>query len=212
MKLGNINLEWLGHSGFLLGDGKAIYIDPYNIKAGEKADIILITHGHYDHCSLEDMEKIIKPGTTIIVPPDCQSKITKLKNVQIQIAEPGEQFDFGIKILAFPAYNINKEFHPKAENWVGYIIRIDSLVIYHAGDTDLIPEMEKLGKVDIALLPIGGKFTMNAEQAVKAASIIKPKLAVPMHYGSIVGNEQDAERFVEGCEEEGIKAEILERV
>ena len=220
MKIGDIELKWLGHSGFLIKNKKVIYIDTYNIKDGlEPADIILITHSHYDHCSLLDMEKIIKEGTRIVSPADCQSTITKFDvPIKMEIIEPGQELEFGdLKLHAFPSYNIDKHFHPKDEGWVGYIIKMDDVVIYHAGDTDVIPEMQKLtgykqqDKEFIALLPIGGRFTMSAEEAAEAAKIIKPTLAIPMHWGSLVGSEDDAKEFVELCEEENIKAVILEK-
>ena len=220
MKIGSIELKWLGHSGFLIVNKKIIYIDPYNIKEGlEKADIILITHSHYDHCSLPDLEKIIKDGTRIVAPADCQSTIAKIDtHVKIELIEPGQELEFGdVKLYALPAYNIDKHFHPKNEQWVGYIIKLDGVVIYHAGDTDVIPEMQKLtgykqqGKEFVALLPIGGRFTMSVEEAAEAARIIKPTLAIPMHWGSIVGSEDDAKEFVELCKDEKIKAMILEK-
>ena len=220
MKINDLELKWLGHSGFLIVNKKIIYIDPYNIKEGlEKADIILITHSHYDHCSLPDLEKIIKDGTRIVAPADCQSTIAKIDtHVKIELIEPGQELEFGdVKLYALPAYNIDKHFHPKNEQWVGYIIKLDGVVIYHAGDTDVIPEMQKLtgykqqGKEFVALLPIGGRFTMSVEEAAEAARIIKPTLAIPMHWGSIVGSEDDAKEFVELCKDEKIKAMILEK-
>lgn len=220
MKLGNIELNWLGNAGFLIEDGKKIYIDPYNL-SGEKpkADIILITHRHQDHCSIVDMEKILKDGTTVILTADCQSKLTKSDyRINMQIIEPGDELELqGVKIQAVPAYNLDKEFHTKAEGWVGYIIKFENTIIYHAGDTDIIPEMEKLtgygkdGNEFVALLPVGGKFTMNYEEAANAAEKIKPSLAIPMHYGSVQGTEQDADKFVELCKEKGIKAIKLEK-
>ncbi len=216
MKIGDIELKWLGHASFLIKNEKTIYIDPYNIYEEESADIILITHPHYDHCSIQDIEKIVKEDTIIIVPVDCQSKITKLNKGKLQIIEAGQTLDFGVKIEAVPAYNINKNFHLKEEGWLGYIIKIDSLIIYHAGDTDMIPEMKNLTEYRdereefIALLPIGGTYTMDAKEAAEAASIIKPSLVIPMHYGSIVGNKEDAEEFRNLCREKRINAEILE--
>lgn len=219
MKIGEIELKWLGHSSFLICNEKKIYIDPYNIPQAEpKADIILITHSHYDHCSIADIQKIIRNGTIIIVPADCQSKITKMENVEMQIAELGDEIKVGnIVIDAVPAYNINKQFHQKQEGWLGYVVKMNNVIIYHAGDTDMIPEMQKLtghgksGNEFIALLPVGGNYTMNAEEAAQAASVIKPTLAIPMHYGSIAGTEKDAETFVKLCKEEGVNAEILEK-
>ena len=220
MKIEGIDINWLGHAGFLIKDSKVIYIDPYKIKDRlEKADMILITHSHYDHCSVADISKIIKEGTKIIVTADCQSKITKFDiPIKIEIIEPGQELIFnGLKISALPAYNTDKPFHPKREGWVGYLIKMDNVLVYHAGDTDIIPEMQKLtgykqhGKHLVALLPVGGRFTMSAEEAAEAAKLIKPTLAIPMHYGSIVGDEDDAKEFVELCKEEGINADVLEK-
>jgi len=232
MGVKELGIKWLGHSGFLIEhkdavsdnlEGmrhKVIYIDPYNIKEGlEKADLILITHSHYDHCSVADIEKIIKAGTKIIATADCQSKITRFKiPIKIEVVEPGQELVLGgVKVSVLPAYNIDKHFHAKDECWVGYLIKTNGLFIYHAGDTDFIPEMQKLtgykqgDKKFVALLPIGGRFTMNVEEAVEAAKLIKPYLAVPMHYGSMVGSEDDAKEFKELCEEEGIDVEILEK-
>lgn len=219
MRVGNAELHWLGHSGFLIENSKRIYIDPYQLSPGkEKADIILITHSHYDHCSLQDIERIVRPGTTIVVPPDCQSKITKLENVNMQIAAPGDELNIDkVKIQTLPAYNKSKEFHPKSEEWNGYVLKLGKVIIYHAGDTDLIPEMEKLvgfgkkGNEFVALLPVGGGYTMNVDEAVQAATKIKPDYAIPMHYGNIVGKREDAEMFVKLCLEKGVHAELLER-
>ncbi|MFH1801648.1 MAG: MBL fold metallo-hydrolase [archaeon] len=220
MKIDNVEIKWLGHAGFLIKDSKVIYVDPYNIREGlEKADLILITHSHYDHCSFADMQKIIKEGTRIVVPADCQSKIVRSEvPIRIEVVEPGQEREFGsVKISTVSSYNIDKHFHPKSEGWIGYLIKIDGVVVYHAGDTDLIPEMQKLtghkqkGKKFVLLLPVGGRFTMSAEEAAEAAKIIKPSLAIPMHYGSIVGSEEDAREFSELCRENKINCEILQK-
>ena len=221
MKIKEIDLEWLGHASVRIKTRKKIiYIDPYQISVKEKADIILITHSHYDHCSIQDIEKIAKDGTIIICTADSQSKIAKIKEkIKLGIMESGKGFDVGeIRVQAVPAYNINKKFHQKSEGWLGYVIQINSVIIYHAGDTDLIKEMKKLtgyakkGNYFVALLPVGGTYTMTAEEASKAASIIKPTLAIPIHWGSIIGSKNDAEKFVKLCEEKGIKAEILKKI
>jgi L-ascorbate metabolism protein UlaG (beta-lactamase superfamily) len=220
MDIGNIKLSWLGHSGFLINNSKVIYIDPYNIKDNlEKADIILITHSHYDHCSFADLEKIVKEGTKIVMTADCQSKIVRFKfPIKMEIIEPFQEIDLGgIIISAVPSYNLDKHFHPKEEGWVGYIIKMNNVIIYHAGDTDLIPDMQKLtgykqsGKEFIALLPIGGRFTMNVEEAAEAAKLIKPTLAIPIHYGSTIGSDDDAKEFKEICEENNVRCEILKK-
>ena len=220
MEIDGIEIQWLGHSGFLIKNSNTIYIDPYNIKDGlEKADLILLTHSHYDHCSVADIKKIIKEGTRIVLTADCQSKIVRFNvPIKLDVVEPGQELVFGnTKISVLPAYNVDKPFHLKDELWVGYFLKINGLLIYHAGDTDVIPEMQKLtgykqhGKKLIALLPVGGRFTMSAEEAVEAAKLIKPDLVIPMHWGSVVGTEDDAKEFKELCEEENINCEILSK-
>ncbi|VVB84014.1 Beta-lactamase superfamily domain protein [uncultured archaeon] len=220
MKIGEIEIKWLGHSGFLIKNHHVIYIDPFNIKEdSEKADFILLTHSHYDHCSIADIKNIIKDGTKILLTADSQSKITRFQiPINIHIIEPNKELTFGeLKISTVPAYNLDNPAHPKEEGWVGYIIKMNDVSVYHAGDTDFIPEMQKLtghrqpDKKFIALLPIGGRFTMNAEEAVEAAKLIKPFLAIPMHYGSIIGSNEDAEEFARLCKKEGIDAMILEK-
>lgn len=223
MRLNGVELKWLGHAGFSIKDlknNRNIYIDPYNIREGlEPADVILITHSHYDHCSYADLKKIVKEGTRMVITPDCQSKVTKFDvPVKIEIIEEGNELDFtGLKIIAVPAYNIDKDFHPKDEHWIGYIVKIGDFILYHAGDTDVIPEMQKLtgfkqhDKEFVALLPVGGRFTMSAEEAAEAADIIKPTLAIPMHYGSVIGDEKDAQEFKDLCKDNRINVEILEK-
>ena len=222
MEIKGIKIEFLGHSGFLVigKEGERIVIDPYNVSHNiEKVDLMLITHSHYDHCSINDIEKLSKKGTMIIVPPDAQSKITKVEEVDMQIIEVGDGLAFkDIKIEAVPAYNLRKEYHPKKEGWIGYLIKFGDVIIYHAGDTDKITEMKKLtgygkqGNDFIALLPVSGKYVMDAEEAAEAALLIKPTLAIPMHYGSGVGTVEDANRFVQLCKDNGINANVLEKI
>jgi len=187
------NIHWLGHDTFkIVGKNVTIFTDPFKIKKKDKADIILITHEHFDHCSVEDVNKLQGPETVIVTTSDCASKLSG----NIKIIKPMDKIIVkGIEIEAVPAYNINKQFHPKSKNWVGYIFNVDGKRIYIAGDTDYIPEMKNLKNIDIALLPVSGTYVMTADEAVQAALEIKPKVAIPMHYGSIVGTKSDAEHF-----------------
>lgn len=185
-------IHWLGHDCFKIANDVVIYTDPFNIKKPDKADIILITHEHFDHCSPDDIQKIQTKDTVIIAPADCMGKVSGTKKT----IKPHETITVkGISIQAVPAYNTNKQFHPKAKGWVGYIITIHNTRIYLAGDTDYIPEMNSLKNIDIALLPVSGTYVMTAEEAAQAAMAIKPKVAIPMHYGSIVGAIADAKKF-----------------
>lgn len=188
------DIHWLGHDTFKVVGEKVIYTDPFNIKKKDKADIILITHEHYDHCSPDDVKKLQGPDTVIVAPSDCAGKLSG----NIRVIKVGEKINVGgIDIEAVPSYNVNKQFHTKDKGWVGYIFTVKGRRIYIAGDTDHIPEMKNF-KTDIALLPVSGTYVMTAEEAIQAALEIKPRIAIPMHYGSIVGNRNDARRFADG--------------
>lgn len=204
---GDFMIHWFGHASFLFNGSKIIYTDPWELKKFEpKADIILITHEHYDHCSPNDVAKLSKPETIVIAPEDCAAKL-KAKN--IKTLKPGESTTIdGIKVETVLAYNLNKPFHKKSNNWIGYIFTLDGQRIYQAGDTDAIPEMKQI-KADVVLVPIGGTYTMTAKEAAEAVSWIKPKIAIPMHWGKIVGNIEDAETFKKlvKCEVQILKAE-----
>ena len=186
------NIHWFGQSAFRIEDETLqIYIDPYKLPANlPKADIIFITHAHFDHFSMEDIAKIRTEHTIIVAPKDVASKFGDSAITVV----PGKDYTIGkLKVTTVPAYNIDKKFHPKANGWVGYIITLpNGQKIYHAGDTDFIPEMRKI-VMDIAMLPCGGTYTMTAKQAAEAANVFKPKLLIPMHYGSIVGSNADAD-------------------
>ena len=187
------NIVYLGHAGFLIKDSLNIYIDPYQIKGDlPMAGIILITHPHFDHLSQEDVEKVSGKDTTVITTPDGLGKLRHATAIR-----PGEEIEIkGVKIKAVPAYNQGKAYHTRSSGWVGYIVDVGSVKVYHAGDTDLISEMEKI-ECNIALLPVSGTYVMTAEEAAEAAKAISPDIAIPMHYGVIVGSINDAERFKE---------------
>lgn len=188
-----IKIKWLGHSAFKIKNEITIYIDPYQIEETEPADLILITHDHYDHCSQEDILKIQKEDTAIVTIASAAKKLTG----NTKLIKPGEKIKLkGVLVQAVPAYNIKKKFHPKESGHVGFIITIDGVKIYHAGDTDLIPEMEVIA-ADIALLPVSGTYVMSSHEAAEATKKIMPKIAIPMHYGSIVGSESNAHEFSE---------------
>jgi len=186
-----ITLTWLGHASFRLKAGeRVIYLDPWRVKKDE-ADLILITHSHFDHLSPDDVRKIQKKETVIVATRDSASKLKG----DVRTIKPGDKIEVNdVQIEAVPAYNIGKSYHPRTSGWVGFIIALSGKRIYHAGDTDAIPEMKRLS-VDVALLPIGGTYTMTAEEAAGIANEFKPKIVVPMHWGTIVGSEADAKGF-----------------
>ena len=193
------NVEVLYHSSIRISKGKIIYFDPYNIKNSyNDADIIFITHSHYDHYSEEDIDKVRKDNTIFVAPEDVTIKLAKKGIIQENIisVEPGDmQIIDDIQIDVVPAYNIDRPFHPKANNWVGYIITINGVRYYIAGDTDATDESRKI-KCDVAFVPIGGIYTMDYIEAAELINEMKPKIVVPIHYGSIVGKKEDAQNFM----------------
>ncbi len=183
-------IQWLGHSSFRFAGNPVIYIDPWKLSSSVPADYILITHDHYDHFSLPDIDRVRKPSTIIIGPETCRFKVPGTT-----VIAPSDRLDYpGVTIDAVPAYNLNKTFHPRSRDRVGYLIAIDGQRIYHAGDTDHIPEMKSI-QCDIALLPVSGTYVMTAEEAAVAVSDIGCTTAIPMHWGDIVGSRSDAEKF-----------------
>ncbi len=199
-------IHWLGHDGFRIDGTRTVYFDPYKIEGGPVADLILISHDHFDHCSPEDLAKIQDENSVIITEKDSARKIQG----DVRVLKPGQEENVGdIAIRAVPSYNTDKEFHPRKNGWLGFIVDMDGYKIYHAGDTDFIPEMKDMD-VDIALLPVSGTYVMTSAQAIEAAKAIRPSWAIPMHYGAIVGDKEDAFSFQKGLE--GIvKVKILER-
>ncbi len=206
-------IEWLGHDSFRISDGgKVIYIDPWKLKGNQpKADLILVTHDHFDHLSKEDIEKLSKPDTVVVAP----ASVTKQLSGNVRTARPNDSLTAaGVPIETVPAYNLDKGpepgklFHPKESGFVGYIITVGGKRIYHMGDTDNIPELSKI-KADIALVPVSGTYVMTMEEAVEAVNRFKPGMAIPMHYADIVGSRKDAEEFKKRAK---VPVEILEPI
>lgn len=201
-----MNIEINCHSSIKIIGDKIIYVDPFRIKENKNdADIIFITHDHYDHYSLEDIEKVKKQNTIIVMPEHLERK-DDLKDAVIVMPNKKYQVE-GINVETIPSYNINKPYHPKGNNWVGYILNIEGKRIYIPGDTDITEENMKI-QCDILFVPIGGTYTMNYEEGAKLTNIIKPKVAIPVHYGEIVGKKEDEEEFKKLLEK-GIECKIL---
>jgi L-ascorbate metabolism protein UlaG (beta-lactamase superfamily) len=197
-----IKIKWLGHDSFSITSNIKIITDPYTITTKEKADLILISHNHFDHLSVDDLKNVSTDNTTIVAANEC---IDMLKGFafkeKIGMLPNQEKTVKGIKIKTIRAYNLDKinpdtkkPFHPKEDNKVGFLFELNGSTIYHTGDTDLIPEMADL-KPDIALVPVSGTYVMSANEAAKAVERIKPKIVIPMHFGTIVGTEKDAQDF-----------------
>lgn len=197
----NVEVRWLGHDSFVLSGAKTVVIDPFKARGNYKADILLISHEHYDHLSEDDIGRFATESTTIIAPKICEGPLRKFK-MEKKFVDPGSKLEVkGVTVETIPAYNINKfrepnrVFHPKADGRVGYIVTMNGARFYHAGDSDATPEMKSLS-VDVAFLPVSGTYVMTAEEAADAAKAMNVKVVVPMHYGSgVAGTVKDAERF-----------------
>jgi L-ascorbate metabolism protein UlaG (beta-lactamase superfamily) len=187
---------WLGHSSIKIEGERVLYIDPWKIEGGEKADIILISHSHHDHLSPDDVKKIQTEETVIVTTEDCAQSLSG----DVRVVKPGDKVVIhDITVEAVPSYNLNKDFHPESEKWIGFVVTMGGKRIYYCGDTDFIPEMRNI-RADIVIAPVGGTYTMTAEEAARAVNVIKPETAIPIHFGDIVGSRKDAERFSDLCE------------
>lgn len=194
------NIKLFCHSSIKITGSKIIYVDPYKIEEeSHDADFVLCTHTHYDHFSPEDIEKVKKKSTIIIAPTDISGIIKVVPNVKYEIE--------GLKFKTTYAYNENKEFHPKANNWVGYIIELDDKKYFIAGDTDNIPELKGV-KCDVAFIPIGGTYTMDKKEAAELCKNIEAEIVIPTHYGLIVGKKTDGEEFAKLIKKKNVEVLI----
>jgi L-ascorbate metabolism protein UlaG (beta-lactamase superfamily) len=205
------DVQWLGHASFRIVSDLVIYIDPWKIKSEDiKADIIFITHPHSDHLSIPDIEAISRHDTLLIAPPDCTNILQGRVDCELINISPGDEMELeGVRVKAIPAYNRKSDHHPKAKNWVGYVIEILGEKLYFAGDTDHIHEMRHLDDITIAFLPVGGTYTMNVEQAVDAALDIQPKYLVPMHYGDLAGTMANPDTLKSILEDKDPSIEVV---
>jgi L-ascorbate metabolism protein UlaG (beta-lactamase superfamily) len=191
-------IQWLGHAGFRISQQDTIiYIDPWKLKnAPHDGTLILVSHSHHDHYSPQDIAKVSGPDTKLIASSDVIAKENRgeavMDGLTIELKNA--------RLVGVAAYNPDKQFHPKSNNWVGFVIELGSKRIYYAGDTDLTPEMKALEGIDVALLPMGGTYTMDATEAAEAVAFIKPKVAIPYHWGDIIGGRADAEKFAKAAE------------
>jgi len=186
---------WHRQSSYLWrGDGINVYIDPWGVTGDPPADVVFITHAHQDHFNPDDLHKVVRTSTKLYAPRDVAQELSG----DVTPVIPGDSLDVeGIKVQTVPAYNVVEERldnHPRANNWVGYILTLGETTYYHAGDTDHIPELDDVD-ADVTFLPIGGTYTMTAPEAAELAKMISPRLAVPMHYGFVVGTPEDAQTF-----------------
>lgn len=191
-------IEVLCHSSIRINKHLIMYIDPFKINKDYKdADIIFCTHSHYDHFSEEDIEKVRKDNTYLVIPEDCLIKSLKMgfSEDRILIVEPRKKYELlGINFETVPAYNLEKQYHSRESNWVGYILEINDVHYYISGDTDITPEAKAVN-CDVAFVPVGGIYTMNAKEAASLINTIEPQIAIPIHYGEIIGSADDAALF-----------------
>lgn len=194
------SIQWFGQASVKIQNcGKTIYIDPFRLKQPDKADLILITHSHFDHFSPEDLKLIVSTDTWIFCPTDFSKQLETFGAAKVVPVKPGFETEWkGIQIKAVPMYNVFKtDKHPREKNWVGYLLNLCNVWLYHTGDTELIPEMKNI-KCDIIMLPLGQTYTMNSlEDAVQAVIDTNASVAIPIHYGIYEGSNDDALKFKE---------------
>jgi L-ascorbate metabolism protein UlaG (beta-lactamase superfamily) len=210
LRVGEVEITWLKHAGFkIVGGGVTVYIDPYGVKEKDEVDFVFVTHEHYDHCDMPSLRVLASERTTIVGPKAVMKKVAGLPGGKLEVTA-GQRYELGsITVEVIPAYNVLKSFHPIDAGGVGYVLTIGGVRIYHAGDTDHISEMSKLKEIDVALLPVSGIYVMDAKEASDSVKAIKPRIAIPMHYGDIVGSKHDALQFKE-LAGEITQVEILE--
>lgn len=194
----NLDISINTQSSIKISGNKNIYFDPYLItEKNNDADYIFVTHDHFDHFDIPSIEKIITDGTVIIMPKSMEEKIAELNMEESNILLVEQNMKYNLEDFSFatiPSYNLNKNYHPKEKNYVGYILEIEDTVLYVAGDTDVTEEARKV-EADIMFIPIGGTYTMDKVEAASFVNLIKPKVVIPTHYGSIVGNKEDGNDF-----------------
>jgi len=193
-----VEITWINHASFRLAGSRVVYIDPWKLPHGPRdGHVVFVSHSHHDHFNPGDIQKVCAPDAVVVAPPDTASQFQAARSLA-----PGQTLRFDdVSLTGVPAYNVGKDFHPQANDWLGAIIELDNARVYYAGDTDRIPEMAKLEEIDVALLPVGGKYTMNASEAAEACDDIGCAAAVPYHFGDIVGSADDARQFADaaGC-------------
>jgi len=189
----SVEILWLGHASFIIeGGGVRIAIDPWKTPRGlAPVDVVLVSHSHFDHYSADDVARVKSAEGVVCGPVDVHPDT---------VLKPGESCRIaGVTVTGVPAYNIGKQFHPRSNDWLGFVVELDGRRIYYAGDTDRVPEMQDISGVDVALLPVGGTYTMDAAEAAEAAEDVGCRLAIPYHWGDVVGNRRDADRFAKLC-------------
>ena len=193
-----ITIQWLGHASFrVCHENDVIYIDPWKLKdSPHDATLVLVSHSHYDHYSPQDIAGVSEPDTKLVAPTDVIAKQNSGEAIMNGLTIELEN----VRLTGVAAYNPNKQFHPRANNWVGFVIELGGKRLYYAGDTDLTPEMKAVKAIDVAMLPVGGTYTMDAAAAAEAVAFIKPKVAIPYHWGDIVGGRSDAESFAQAAQ------------